>query len=371
MKLFCCFLLIILTGACGWPGSFPKPENPQAVTLKIINYNLWHGLGEGFLKREELEPSSHKKKRFQQQMRLLKEAKPDILFLQEVNPVSSLPGKIAKELGMAAVFQNTNCGVSFLGLGLPINLDMGIAILVRSPLKIKKIQGLKLSGPPGFCNPYLTFQYAEFRYALFALAHHPQYGSFLLANTHFHHGVEWSDPVREKIKDWETSGVLTSSQKAELNETIEASNLRRESELKNLFSQIKELQKYYENLPLILAGDFNVTVSSPIYKKIIETYKLKDSTEVYSPIPYTWNAEANKKNHQYTEKFGVAVPTFNKEEVESFFIEYDRRQRRIDYVFFSSNIDMLSHSLFADQPGDQGIIGSDHFGVTVSIKAEP
>ena len=142
MKFFNCFLLIILTSACGWPELFPKLDNPQAVTLKVINYNLWHGLGEGFLKREELEPSSYKKQRFQEQMRLLEEAKPDILFLQEVNPVSSLPGKMAKDLGMTSIFQNTNCGISFLGLGLPINLDMGIAILVRPPLKIKKYWGL-------------------------------------------------------------------------------------------------------------------------------------------------------------------------------------------------------------------------------------
>ena len=358
-------------GSCGWPGLFPKPENQQAVTLKIINYNLWHGLGEGFFKREELEPSSHKKRRFQEQIRRLKEAQPDILFLQEVNPVSSLSGRIAEELEMKAVYQNTNCGVSFLDLGLPVNLDMGIAILVRPPLKIKKIKGLKLSGPVGFCNPYLTFQYAEFRYALFALAHHPQYGSFLLVNTHFHHGVEWSDPVREKIKHWEVSGVLTASQKEELEETIEASNTRREKELKNLFSQLKKLQKHYENLPLILAGDLNSTISSPIYKKIIETYQLKDSMEIYSSIPYTWNPEVNIKNHKYTEKFDVPVPTFDKEEIKSFFKKYDQRQRRIDYVFVSPNIEVLSHTLFADQPGEQGIIGSDHFGVMVSIKTQP
>ncbi|MCY4513501.1 MAG: hypothetical protein OXB86_07420, partial [Bdellovibrionales bacterium] len=243
--------------------------------------------------------------------------------------------------------------------------------LVRPPLKIKKIKGLKLSGPLGFCNPYLTFQYAEFRYALFALAHHPRYGSFLLVNTHFHHGVEWSDPVREKIKHWEVSGVLTSSQKEELEETIETSNKRREEELKNLFSQVKELQEHYENLPLILSGDLNSTISSPIYKNIVETHQLKDSMEIYSPIPYTWNPEVNSKNHKYTEKFDVPVPTFDKEEVKSFFKEYDKRQRRIDYVFVSPNIEVLSHTLFADQPGEQGIIGSDHFGVMVSIKTQP
>ena len=213
---------------------------------------------------------------------------------------------------MSHVLQHTNCGMSLMGLRLPINLNMGLAVLARPPLQIKKILGLKLSGPPGFCNPYLTFQYAEFRYALFALAWHPQYGSLLLVNTHFHHGVEWSAKVREKIKEWRKESVLTASQKSKLEEAIETSNLRRENELKTVFSQIKELKKHYGDLPLILSGDINSTVHSPIYKKIVETYKLKDSAASYSPIPYTWNPLENKQNHHYTERFDVPVPTLIK-----------------------------------------------------------
>ena len=367
---FFCFFCCVLISACGFPELFPKPKNPKSVSLKIINYNLWHGLGEGFFKREELEPQSHKEQRFQEQINLLKQAKPDILFLQEANPVSSQSRNIAEELEMTYVSQETNCGISVLIFGLPVNLSMGIAILVRPPLKIKKIFGLKLSGPVGFCNPYLTFQYAEFRYALFALAYHPEYGSFLLTNTHLHHGVEWSPQVREKIKTWEETDVLTLSQKSELEKTIDSSNQRREEELKNIFSQISELQKHYKGLPLILAGDFNLTVQSPTYKKIIETYGLKDSMASYSPEPYTWNPVENKKNHQYTEKFDVPVPTFDKTEIKTFFKEHDRRQRRIDYIFVNPNIQVLSHSLFAHQPNAHGIIGSDHFGVLALINIQ-
>ena len=370
LRFFGFSLLSLLISACGFPESLPKPEEPKDISLKIINYNLWHGLGEGFLKREELEPESHKEKRFQEQITLLKQTKPDILFLQEVNPVSSQTRKIAQELGMTYVFQETNCGTSILGLGLPINLSMGISILVRPPLKIQKIHGLKLSGPVGFCNPYLTFQYAEFRYALFALAYHPEYGSFLLANTHLHHGVEWSPQVREKIDTWTKTGVLTLSQKSELEKTIENSNQRRKKELQNIFSQIDELQKHYKKIPLILAGDFNSTVQSPIYKAVIETHKLKDSMESYSPGPYTWNPLENEQNHQYTGEFDVPVPTFDKAEIETFFKEYDRRQRRIDYIFVSSDIQVLSHSLFAHQPNAQGIIGSDHFGILALINIQ-
>ena len=368
MSFFYLSLLCIGTIACSkFPQKMPEPYQKQPLKLKIINYNLWFGLGEGFFKREELEPPQYKQKRFQHQLNLLREVQPDILFIQEVNPVRTQTQEIADYLNMDYVFQRTNCGVSLLGLGIPVNLNMGISILVRPPLRIDKILGLKLSGPIGSCHALMSFQYAEFRYALYALAHHPQYGSFLLINTHFHHGPEWSPTIRTQIDEWTRNGTLTQDQKTELTESIEKSNQRRIQELTNLMKQTSELQYYYQHLPVILAGDFNSTVDSPIYKSIIENYRLTDSAGNYSQIPYTWNPPENQTNHHYTAEMGVSVPVFENKEIENFFKAYDRRQRRIDYIFVNNNVEILNHSLFADQPNAEGIIGSDHFGVEVLL----
>ena len=282
------FLSFYLVGSWGELVTQAMSQAAKGQTLKVVNYNIWHGLGGGFLKMEELEPPEYKRQRYKKQMVELKEAQPDVLFLQEVNPVSSLAGKMADELSMSHVFQNTNCGISLFGWGLPTNLDMGIAILVRPPMKIKKIVGRKLSGPPGFCNPYLTFQYAEFRYALFALASHPQYGSFLLVNTHFHHGVEWSPKVQEQIHTWEKQRVVTGAERSQLEGVIESSNERRAQELRLLFSQLDEIQEKSGPLPIIFAGDLNVAVRSDIYKEIVEVRQMKDSMVTGSPKPYTW-----------------------------------------------------------------------------------
>ena len=368
ISLYCIFLFFI-TG-CGWPEPFPQPKEPKTVSLKVINYNLWHGLGDGYFKREELEPEQNKKDRYQEQIKLFKLAKPDILFGQEVHPSSFRASAIGKALGMSPVFHQSNCGISFFNVGLPVNLDIGIAIWVRPPLKIKKILGLKLSGPPGFCNTWLTFQYGEFRYALFALAWHPDYGSFLLVNTHFHHGPEWSPVLREKIQSWQNSKLLDSAQVEELTKAIDKSNKRREQELSALFDKIKELRAHYKSMPLILSGDFNSTVESPIYKSLIETHKLTDSMGNFSPTPYTWDPTKNSENHRYTAKFEPPVPTFDKKEVADFFKEYDSRQRRIDYVFVSEGIQVLSHNLFAQEPNADGLIASDHFGLELQLKAE-
>lgn len=368
--IYWCLLCIGMTACSKFPQKRLEPNQREPLKLKIINYNLWFGLGEGFFKREELEPAQYKQDRFQYQLNLLQSAQPDILFIQEVNPVDVQVQEIAYHLNMNYIFQRTNCGVSFLDFGFPVNLDMGIAILVRPPLQIDKILGLKLSGPFGSCHDLLSFQYDEFRYALYALAHHPQYGSFLLINTHFHHGPEWSPEIRTQIDEWTANGMLNQSQKAELESSIEGSNQRREQELTNLMQKTIELQGYYQNLPLILAGDFNSTVDSFVYENIIEDYNLKDSADNYSHTPYTWNPPENEQNHQYAEGMGVSVPVFNNQEIEEFFKEYDRRQRRIDYIFVNNDVEILNHSLFADKPSDEDIIGSDHFGVEVLLNVK-
>ena len=343
-------------------------EDDKSSFLNIVNYNSWHGIGEGFLKREEMEPPYHRIKRYKKQMDDFKKDRFDIIFLQEVNPVEKRTKKMAEELGMSYVFQNTNCGISVLGVGIPVNLDMGIAILADPSLKIEKIEGVKLSGPLGGCNRFVTFQYAEFRYALFALVKHPKYGHIILINTHFHHGVQWSDRLRKQINIWQEQHLLTDNEIEELKERIDKSNARREEELANLFDTLKQIQKDYDNLPVIFAGDLNSTVDSPIYKKIIQTYQMQDSMTAYSATPYTWDYVENKQNHIYTGKFAPPVPTFTKQEVEKFFKEYDRKRRRIDYIFVSSDIDILSSSLYGNMPNKEGIIGSDHFGVSAVVK---
>ena len=340
----------------------------DTISVKVINYNLWFGLGRGYVKRQELEPKDYREQRRAKQKSELKAAKPDILFLQEVNPVGSYAREIAKELGMSYAYQNTNCGISIFGIGLPVNLDMGIAILARPPLRIKEIMGLKLSGGLGTCNPYFTFQLAEFRYALFVLIDHPDYGLFWLVSTHFHHGVGMTLRVQEKIDDWGSGGVITAGQKLELENHIKEADLRREKELKNLFAQLNQLKERYGDFPVILAGDFNFTVHSSIYKDIIEAHGFKDSMGDYSPNPYTWDPLRNQKNHEYTSQFEVDAPHFGKDEIRVFFNRNDVIRRRIDYIFVSPDIEVVSHSLFGDLPDKNGMIGSDHFGVSLQLK---
>ena len=51
-----------------------------------------------------------------------------------------------------------------------------------------------------------------------------------------------------------------------------------------------------------------------------------------------------------------------------FFKKYDRRKRRIDYIFVSPEIQILSHSLFGHAKNRGDFIASDHFGIEVQLQ---
>ena len=65
----------------------PGPVGETPVRLRVMTFNVWHGLraGESNTKFPG-EDEERKKKRFAWQVHLIQELDPDILLFQEVNP---------------------------------------------------------------------------------------------------------------------------------------------------------------------------------------------------------------------------------------------------------------------------------------------
>ena len=121
MKSILLVFIFVFISSCALPEFEPPIQKTEETSLKIINYNLWHGLSLHWFKMKELHSENYKKARSKEQMHLLKKEAPDILFLQEINPVLSRSKRIAKELKSTYVFQETNCGMSLLGMNIPLN----------------------------------------------------------------------------------------------------------------------------------------------------------------------------------------------------------------------------------------------------------
>src|SRR4029079_312319 len=91
-----------------------------------------------------------------------------------------------------AVHQVDACGVRVApGLAVVPGLNNGLAVLARAPLRLRKVEGLKLSGGFGRCDDYMGFQMGELRYALIAEVENPNTGRRLLTvSLHLHSGIE-------------------------------------------------------------------------------------------------------------------------------------------------------------------------------------
>jgi hypothetical protein len=66
--------------------------SPQEnYVLKVITFNVWTGLDtDGIFKMEEYESTEIREKRFSHLIREIRNIAPDVIFLQEGNPVAIL-----------------------------------------------------------------------------------------------------------------------------------------------------------------------------------------------------------------------------------------------------------------------------------------
>ena len=133
----------------------------QDITL--VNMNVWFGLDcRGILKFGEYQPGNIKAARFQNLTNGLKNLQPDVIGIQEANPLPDYIRKLASTLGYDAVWKVTNSGIKIMGFGIPINFAAGNAILAKKAHGIKFLGSRRLSGM-GLQTRYLSIHVRDLR----------------------------------------------------------------------------------------------------------------------------------------------------------------------------------------------------------------
>ena len=155
-------LIIILSFACAF-----RVAHVQGNSLRILTINVWSGLDyKGFFKMGEHESDGERAARFRPLVTRVKELSPDVVFVQEANPVARYASDLASALFMEEIHQVVNGGIKVGPLGVPTNLKEGLVILARPELSLKKMAAWKLSGPPGLHSDMISFHLSEVVLAL-------------------------------------------------------------------------------------------------------------------------------------------------------------------------------------------------------------
>jgi endonuclease/exonuclease/phosphatase family metal-dependent hydrolase len=346
--------------------------------MRVLSFNLWHGLSpKSPFAMEALEPVGRRVRRERLQIDVLRSTAPDIGFFQEVNPVGPRTSYIAEQLGLAFEFQPDLVGTKLFGVGLPLNLHSGLSILGQKSFGLKWVDAVSLSRPGiRLVRNWASWQLSEERFALFCEAMVPNWGRVLLVNTHLHHGLEGTPEFMDKVYALADQLEFSPSLISDLKERIARGSRRREQEMNRLMSALTVLEPRYE--VVLIAGDFNASPGSVLFDRLREA-GFRDAWMEASPEDggFTYDQTKNRANHILQDKFPVPLMVEDlsfsqtvKEALLQIGKEQDGRPRRIDYIWYRSNSNLLKvkDAALVGFPDEDGFAPSDHFGVCVDFQ---
>ncbi len=357
--------------------SVPKAFPPE--TFKVLTYNVWHGLHVGPFWVTVSESPEKQEARFQQQVYQMAKAAPDIIFLQEVNPLPTRAEEYVEalnEFGLeySEVHQVDACGLrASRKKALIPDLNNGLVTLVKKEFQLNRIKGLKILGSFGMCRSTRGFQLQEMRYALIAEITWPGTATrYLVANVHKHSGYDASIKFLQQVKE------LTDGDQSQLYSQIKKpfkdSERKRKKGLIRLMEALNRLREDGGYAGILLGGDFNFEPESHEYKKalklgLLDTHEMaiRDG-ELYTldPVENDLILDGDEPiiPHLLSKAVSKASPT-DQAAILAAYQEDMQRPRRIDYIFVDSFLPnaYLRQELFGLDKGSDGLPASDHYGV--------
>lgn len=352
-------------------------------TFTVLTYNAWHGLNTGeFWVTPSEEPEANQA-RLTFQAALIKAAKPDVVLLQEVNPLPARADQYVQalaELGLAydAIHQVDACGIRVRGdTALIPSLNNGLVILARRELRLRKLVGLKLSGDLGRCDSQSGLQLEELRYALIGDITVPETGvHYLIAATHLHSGFEAGAHFLGQMERAHGAGFLT--RYPAFRWGIDQSRLRRIGELNLLTRTLRTFRRDGVYAGIAIGGDFNFEPDFPEYEEAV-LLRLTDAFalaardgELYTADPQQnqWIRvpEDLEPPAELQQVFKTLPPELQLKALEAYRSEA-RRPRRIDYLWLDSFFSdyCVRQELFGTETNQEGFPASDHFGVLTTF----
>ncbi len=355
---------------------------PQQV--RVLTYNTLHGLAVGRYSVHPGESQDQRAARLALQAEGIARVAPDLILLQEVNPLPEMAGWYVhrlKELGFEyrEVHQVDACGVRLApGLAVVPGLNNGLVVLAKLPFRIRKLEGLKLSGEVGGCRDYMGVQFGELRYALVAEVENPATGrKWVAVSLHLHSGIERDEYFIQQIEAARAEGRLPKKDEYEqVLQVLIEDRKRRLDELRVLIANLKTLQVERDYAGVILGGDFNFEPGSPEYQELEaaglkDTYMLASPTNELRSYDPQHNPIARHEEVNLPPTLSSLIHTLSETEQQRIVARYRQgigEARRIDFLFAmrwntAHPKGCLSQELFGQPDAVHVDAGSDHYGV--------
>ena len=373
----------------GCSGSSPEMRSPdqnanRMSRIRVLTYNTLHGLEVGRFTVRPGESEEEHAARLAIQIEQMTAAAPDLMLLQEVNPLPAtarvyVDGLKKSGLDYDEVHQVDACGIRLIGnVAVVPGLNNGLVVLAKAPLRIRKLEGLKLSGGLGGCQDSTGVQFGELRYALIAEIENPATRRKVLAvSLHLHSGIERDEYFTQRIVVGQLEGRIPNEGAArQILAALAQDQERRLEELRTLVRELRTRQTEGQYAGIIVGGDFNFEPDSPEYRALQEA-GLKDT---YVHARHTGELQSYNPQHnpiaQHEEEalpsalssVVQAMPEAEREKIVAGYRQGLAMSRRIDFLFVmrSGQADpnaCLRQELFGTPRPVTLDVGSDHYGV--------
>lgn len=260
------FLLIpLLLSACVRAAYQPAGEeqNPatgpaSAAELRVYFVNAWHGLSDpGIFRASPYESAESRRFRFELLVADILAASPDVVIVNELNPLPAQARELANRLGFSMVHDVDHAGWRIGPVGLPANLRSGTAILARPDLDLQLLARERLGTPS--VGPVVA-------------AHGQRSPGILLASISLASGPVNLATVHYRASPIPVDDVITAGARAYLESRDDGPAFVRDvrdavegeqERLEMVRRSIDFLNDRSADTPVILAGTFNFLASSP------------------------------------------------------------------------------------------------------------
>lgn len=336
MRRLILVLSIIVTAVAGY-----------AENISVATVDVWSGLTyRGVLHVREYEDAAAREFRYDLLSTGLAGITPDIIAIQEANPLPMYAEHLAGDLGYDVAFAIRQAGVRIGPVGLPTNLREGNAILAAPERALLQLRAGQLTG--GGAGAVAAFQLAS---ASNVVASQVQ----VAGRPVFVFTTRWTpSPQADRgrlrgLVDEYDAGDITGDELLDLMGAAVAGRRERLREAEKTLIYINETAG---QSPVILMGSFHALPDSDEIEVLLEAGFVDVWKAVGRGSGVTYNPQLNTNISRYE-----LSPT-------------DEPQR-IDYIFIrGDDIAARSARLIFNRP-TYGVFPSDHYGIYAELRVDP
>lgn len=313
------------------------------INLRVVVINAWSGLTySGTFSVGRFETTEESAFRYGLLVRQINALRPDLVFVNEANPLPKYARRLARDLDLSYVYAIRAGGVRLGPVGFPVNLREGDVILANENLRLEYLGNRDIIGGPS--GNIGSFSFADPTHVLMARIIVGSSEAYLFA-------TRWIDtesalPANlKRLADLYATGAISPDEYLRrVGEAVEGQS-RRIEEARSTLEVIEEIAG---SAPAILAGSLHSEPESAPISLLTEA-GFADSF-ASATGEFTRDAERNMIMRRY-------------------FIADDEgaSPARVDYLFIrGEGLRVVSRELAFDDPTFE-THPSDHFGLVVDI----